>query len=194
MDPSFFQSTTFSNLVVPILIFFGRITDVTIGTLRIIYVARGLRLLSAVAGFIEVLIWLLVIRQIMANLDHWPNYITYAAGFAAGNYIGISIEHHIALGNILIRIITRREATELEGYLRDKGYSVTSVEALGEAGPVKVLFMVTRRKSLEGAVEIIKRFNPLAFYTVEDLRYVSQPLRSVFHQRKLLQYRKSGKK
>ena len=193
MEPSFFQSPLFGQVVIPLLIFLGRITDVTIGTLRIIYVARGLRFLSALAGFFEVLIWLLAIRQIMANLDHWPNYFTYAAGFAVGNYIGISIENRIAIGSILIRIITRKDATDLEEHLRDRGYALTSVDALGEAGPVKVLFLVVRRKTLETVVRIIKKFNPLAFYTVEDLRYVSQTVRPTLDRRHVFSLRRFGK-
>ncbi|MDF1535136.1 MAG: DUF2179 domain-containing protein [bacterium] len=162
-------------MVIPLLIFLARIADVTIGTLRIIFVTRGLRFLSAASGFFEVFIWLLAIRQIMVNLDHWLNFFAYAAGFAAGNYVGLSIERYIAIGHIIIRVITHRDATDLEEHLRDRGFPVTSVDAEGEAGQVKLLFTVARRSTLPEIIATIKRFNPLAFYTVEDLRYVSQP-------------------
>jgi len=195
MDSAFFQSPTFTLLIIPILIFLGRIVDVTVGTMRIIFVSRGLRFLSVAAGFVEILVWLLAIRQIMGNLNHWTYYVSYAAGFSTGNYIGITIERHLAIGHIIVRVITQRDATDLESHLRDHDYNLTSVDAEGEAGPVKILFMVIRRKMLPEVVWTIRKFNPLAFYTVEDLRYVSQTARSTMERRHLFSLRglKKGK-
>jgi uncharacterized protein YebE (UPF0316 family) len=195
MDAVFFQSTTFTLLVIPILIFLGRIVDVTVGTMRIIFVSRGLRFLSVAAGFVEIIVWLLAIRQIMGNLDHWVYYVSYAAGFSTGNFIGITIERHLAIGHIIVRVITQRDATELESHLRYHDYNLTSVDAEGESGPVKILFMVIRRKMLPEVVWTIKKFNPLAFYTVEDLRFVSQTARATVERRHIFSLRglKNGK-
>jgi len=192
MDPAFFQTPTFTLLVIPILIFLGRIVDVTVGTMRIIFVSRGLRFLSVAFGFIEILVWLMAIRQIMGNLNHWIYYISYAAGFSMGNFIGITIERHLAIGHIIVRVITRRDATDLENHLRNHDYMLTSVDAEGEAGPVKILFMVIRRKVLPDVVRIIRKFNPLAFYTVEDLRYVSQTARPTIERRHIFSLRGLG--
>ena len=189
MDPLFFQSEFFKLVVVPGLIFLGRITDVTVGTMRIIFISRGLRFLSVLTGFFEILIWLLAIRMIMANLNHWVYYFTYAGGFAAGNFIGITMERHLAIGHIVVRIITRRDATDLERHMRDHGYQLTTVDAEGEAGPVKILFLVIRRKTLPEVVRIINRFNPLAFYTVEDLRFVSQTVSQPMLRRNVFSFR-----
>jgi uncharacterized protein YebE (UPF0316 family) len=168
------RSEWFALFGVPLLIFFARIVDVTIGTMRIIFVARGLKLLAPVFGFFEVLIWLIAIGQVMANLTNWHNYIAYALGFAAGNYVGIYLESRIALGNQLIRIITRRDATALVAYLRSAGYTVTAVDAQGDTSAVKVIFTVISRRDLSKIVAAIKHFNPRAFYSVEDVRFVSQ--------------------
>lgn len=172
------DSELFSLVVLPLLIFFARILDVTFGTLRIIFVARGLRFLSAFVGFFEVLIWILAIGQVMQNLTNWVNYIAYSLGFSAGNWVGVSLEKKIAIGNLIIRVITRREADELVNFLRRSGYGVTSVDARGESGTVKLIFTIVRRKRLPEVLEIIQRFNPNAFYTIEDVRFVNETIPS----------------
>lgn len=193
MDPSFFQSPAFNLIVVPILIFLGRIADVTVGTMRIIFVSRGLRMLSVVAGFVEIMVWLLVLRQIMGNLDHWTYFVAYAAGFSAGNYIGITIERHLAIGHIIVRVITQKEAPGLERYLRNHDFMMTVLDARGDTGPVKVLFMVIKRKALGEVLRVIRKFHPLAYYTVEDLRYVSQRMPDPVSRRSLFFSRSVGK-
>lgn len=165
---------TFMYIILPILVFLARILDVTIGTLRIIFVSKGLKYFAALLGFFESLIWLVAVAQVMQNLNTWQTYIAFAFGFAAGNYVGVVLEERIALGNLLIRIITQKEANELVSFLRKAGYGVTSVDASGEFGPVKLIFTITKRKNLAKIISIIKQYNPNAFYTIEDMRYVNQ--------------------
>jgi uncharacterized protein YebE (UPF0316 family) len=174
MSAALFTDAEFFALVIlPALIFLARIVDVTFGTLRIIFVSRGLGALAALVGFFEVLIWILAIGQVMQNLQNWITYVAYALGFSAGNFVGILIERRIAIGNLIVRIITRREADELVNFLWTAGYGVTSIDAKGEKGPVKVIFTVVKRKKLPEVLAIIKRFNPNAFYTIEDVRFVT---------------------
>ncbi|MBE0597297.1 MAG: DUF2179 domain-containing protein [Desulfuromonadales bacterium] len=167
-------SDFFSLVVIPVLIFVSRIVDVTFGTLRIIFVARGLRSLAALVGFFEVLIWILAIGQVMQNLTNWVTYAAYAGGFSAGNFVGVSIERRIAIGSLIIRVITRRPADELVSFLHRSGYGVTSIDAQGETGPVKVIFTIVKRKKLPEVIALIHRFNPNAFYTIEDVRFVNE--------------------
>jgi len=84
--------------LLPVLIFFARVLDVSIGTMRIVFLSRGMRLMAPVFGFFEVLIWLIAISRIMGNLTSWVNYVAYASGFAAGNYVGMYLENRLAMG------------------------------------------------------------------------------------------------
>ena len=172
-EASFLDSQFFSLVLLPLLIFVARLTDVTIGTMRIIFVSRGMRVIAACAGFFEILIWLFAIGQIMSNLTSVVNYVAYAGGFAVGTFIGITIEQRIAMGYLVVRIITQREGNELEEQFRETDFIVTSVDAEGGRGPVKILYTVIRRKMLPDIVKTIRKYNPKAFYTVEDLRFVS---------------------
>ncbi|MDF1526064.1 MAG: DUF2179 domain-containing protein [bacterium] len=174
-DTAFLDSQLFSLAILPFLIFLARVSDVTIGTMRIIFVSRGFRFVAAAAGFFEILIWLFAIGQIMSNLGNWINYGAYASGYAVGNYIGITIERQLAMGYLVVRIITQKDGTALEENLRKANFVVTSVDAEGGRGPVKILFTILKRKALPAMVKLIKSTNPLAYYTVEDLRSVSSP-------------------
>lgn len=167
------ESLPYTVIVLPLLVFVARILDVTIGTLRIIFVSRGWKSWAGLLGFFESLIWLIAVAQVIHNLSSWQTYIAFALGFGAGNYIGVLIEEKIALGNLLVRVITRRPADELIGVLRGAGYGVTSVRAEGETGPVSLIFTIAKRRNLESILGMIKKHNPRAFYTVEDMRFVS---------------------
>jgi uncharacterized protein YebE (UPF0316 family) len=168
----FANSEVFSWIILPLLIFCARICDVTIGTIRIIFVARGRKVFASLLGFCEALIWLLAIGQIMKNLNNSACYIAYAGGFALGNYVGITLEEKLAMGIVVVRIITRQSGAGLISGLKEAGYGVTSVDAQGALGPVHIIYTVIRRSDLNAVVEIIERFNPKAFYSVEDLRSV----------------------
>lgn len=183
LDAPLTHSELFSLVVVPLLIFLARIVDVSMGTLRIIFVSRGMKYLSALIGFCEILIWLLAIGQVMQNLTNWVTYVAYALGFATGNFIGLLIEQKLAMGNLIVRVVTRRDATELVKFLRQSGYGVTSVDAQGETGPVKVIFTIVRRRKLPEVIATIKRFNPKAFYSIEDVRFVHETMPPVMPKR-----------
>jgi len=167
-------SEIFKWIILPLLILLARVLDVSMGTMRIFFISRELKYLAPIIGFFEVLIWLLSIRVIMQNLNNVACYIAYGTGFAMGTFIGLQIEKGLAIGSSIIRIITQKNATELIDYLRSKGYGATSIDAQGVKGKVHVIYLIIKRNDLENIAKIIKRFNPKAFYTVEDLRVVSK--------------------
>lgn len=168
------DSFVFAYIILPLLIIVARIIDVSIGTLRIIYVSKGMKYLAPILGFFEVLIWLLAIGQIMQNLDNWVCYIAYGVGFALGNYVGILLERRLKMGTYIIRIITQRDAGDLVDALHRENYGITRINAQGAKGPVEVLYMIIRRKNILHVERIIEQHNPKAFYTIEDVRFVSQ--------------------
>ena len=170
----FFDSAAYSLVILPVLIFITRIIDVSLGTLRIIFINRNLRYYAAVSGFFEVLVWLLVIRQVFQQLDNPVCFIAYAAGFAAGNFVGVFIENKISIGRVVIRIITHRDADELASFLRTSGYALTVVDGEGATGPVKIIFAIIERRDTDAIVKIVKSYNPNAFYSLEDVRFVSE--------------------
>jgi len=174
-------------ILIPILICLARVMDVTLGTLRIILISKGFKNIAPILGFFEILIWLLAIGQVMQNLTNVINYFAYAFGFALGNYIGVIIEQKIALGMVVVQIITQRDASDLIKFLKDNNFGVTVVEAEGSTGNVHLIFTVIKRASLKTVINSIKHFNPKAFYLVEDIRFVSEgvfPAKTIRRKRK----------
>ena len=198
MDISvFLDSNLFKWAILPLLIFCARIFDVSLGTLRIIFISRGMRVVAAFVGFVEILIWLLAIGQIMKNLTNVVCYIAYAGGFAMGTFVGIYVIEKLSLGVVLIRVITRKDASDLIAFLHSENYGVTSVDAQGTTGMVKVIYTVVKRQDPHPVIEIIKRFNPQAFYTIEDVKFVSEgifPLRQPWFKRNFLDLLRMNRK
>ena len=166
-------------VLLPLFIFVARIFDVSLGTLRIIFVTKGIRSVAPFVGFFEVLIWLLAISRIMQDLDNWISYVAYAGGFATGNFVGMYLEERLAIGHEMIRVITRKDATSLIEDLRNKGYGVTSVKAEGIVGEVAVIYIIARRSMIKEVLDEINIFNPRALYTVESIKYVNK---EIFHR------------
>jgi len=169
-----FNSDLFKWVILPLLIILSRIIDVTLGTIRIIYIARGMKYLAPLFGFFEILIWLVAIGQIMRNLTNPLYYIAYAVGFTLGNFVGILVEERLAIGNAVIRIITQKDSDSLIDRLRAEGYGVTVLNALGSTGMVKVIFTIVKRKDLDEVIAHVREFNPRAFFSVEDVRTASE--------------------
>jgi uncharacterized protein YebE (UPF0316 family) len=158
----------------PILVFIAETTVVTLSTVRTIFIARGKKLPAACLGFFEVSIWLFAISQIMSNLSRLDCYIAFASGFSLGNYLGVSIEQKLALGNVVVNITTRKDPSGLVDSLKSAQYGVTLLPAQGATGPVQVVHTVIKRKDLPHVVTLIKRFDAKAFYAVNDLQATAQ--------------------
>lgn len=159
---------------VPLFIFFARILDVSLGTIRIMFVSKGFRGKATMLGFVEVLIWIIIVAQIFQNLDNWMNYIAFAGGFAAGNFIGMYIEEKMKMGVQIFRIIVGENSEVLAEKLKESNFRVTSIDGEGKYGPVKVIFTVSKRKRWQELADIVNEHAPNAFYSVEDVKHVSQ--------------------
>jgi uncharacterized protein YebE (UPF0316 family) len=161
--------------ILPAMIFMARILDVSLGTIRIIFIGRNLRYIAPFIGFFEVMIWLLAVRQIMQG-DHLNVvcFMAYAAGFASGTFVGMYLENILSIGRVLIRVITKGDPVELENLLRSEGFGLTSVEAQGTTGPVTMVFSIVERHDATRIISLIEQFDPKAFFTIEDVRFVSE--------------------
>ncbi|MCF7812158.1 DUF5698 domain-containing protein [Candidatus Gracilibacteria bacterium] len=169
--------------VIPGLLFLSQVAIVTFSTLRIIFISRGKKLLSSCLGFFEVLIWLLAVSQIVQNLDNPLYYLVYGLGFAIGNSVGIWIEDKLAVGTLMIRLITKTPATKLTRILKKYKYRFTSVPAIGASGKrVNVLYIILKRKNTGFVVKHIRQLHAKSFFTIEDIRYVNEGMMPLVEQ------------
>lgn len=185
---SFIDSDFFSYVMLPLLIFLARICDVSIGTMRIIFVSKGKKNIAPILGFFEVLIWITAISKIMQNLDNYINYIAYAGGFATGNFIGMIIEERLAMGILMIRVFAHERGNELVMTLNNNGYGATTVEAHGAREKVHLIYTIVHRNELDDVVKVINKFNPKAFYTIEDVRSVNEGIFNLRKQDKIFNF------
>lgn len=163
----------YSYLLLPFLIFLARICDVSINTIRIIYVLGGRKATATVLGFFESFIWLLAISQIFEHLDNWICYVAYPGGFAVGILVGMIIEERIAYGKVIVRIITRKETIPLSTFLEGMEFRYTSLKATGRDGEENVVFTVLERERLDELLNFLRQSLPTAFYTIERVNRAS---------------------
>ncbi len=168
------DSSLYTWVIIPFLIFLARIFDVSLGTVRVIFISKGYRFFATLVGFFEITIWLLAIRQIMINLSNPVCFLAYAFGFSLGTWCGIYLADKLSLGWVMVRIVTQKQADELTRILNNENFGITVVDARGYQGPVSVLFTVVPRHELRHLINLVKMHNPNAFYTIEDVGSVSE--------------------
>jgi uncharacterized protein YebE (UPF0316 family) len=171
---TFLESPLWPLVGIPLLIFLARVIDVSLSTIRIVYVSRGVRLVAPIIGFIEILVWLTAITHVLQHLDHPINFLAYAGGFAVGTWVGLLIEDKLALGLVAVRIISKQDASELPGKLEKASFGVTSFAARGVSGRVRFLLTVIRRRELRRLLKLLAQEQPDAFISVSDVRMASQ--------------------
>ena len=164
----------FSWVVIPLFIFFARVCDVSLGTVRFIFIGKGYRKIAPLLGFAEVLIWVLAVREVLNNLRNITCFLAYGAGFATGNYVGMWLEEKLSIGMALVRVILKDDPVSLKEFMKQNEYGYTLVEGEGTMEKVKVLLSVVKRKDLTRLLTAISTYNPQAFYSVENIKAVNQ--------------------
>ncbi|NLA27505.1 MAG: DUF2179 domain-containing protein [Firmicutes bacterium] len=155
-----------------LLIFFCRVVDVSLGTVRIIYLTRGQSTLAAAIGFFEMIIYIVALGAVMGNLDHPLNIVIYALGFSVGSFVGSKIEEKIAVGFVNVQIITMQICNGIEEALREMGFGVTSVDGSGREGPHLILYVMMKRRDLPRFLMNVKELDQNAFISIMDTRKI----------------------
>jgi uncharacterized protein YebE (UPF0316 family) len=167
-------------LGVSALIIIARIADVSLGTLRTVSVIQGRRGVSWFLGFAELLIWVFAVSAVIHNLDQPIYAVSYAFGFATGNYVGLTFERWLAFGQQVVRVFTR-QGPKIAAQLRSEGFRVTSFPGEGRDGPVQMLFIEIPRKKTQDIILFSRQIDPKCFYIVDDIR-LAAPATAMLHQ------------
>ena len=152
----------------PILIFSLRIVDVSLDTMRVIFLVRGKRTMAAALGFGMALVWIIAVGNAMKHLDSVWHVLAYASGYAAGNAVGITIDRAVAFGLTQLRIVSKHGGVEIAEALRERGYGATEFSGFGRDGNVEIVESVVQRAHVDEALAIVEQYDPNAFVTVED--------------------------
>jgi len=157
---------------VALLIVMLRSIDVSLGTLRMIMITRGKRLLATLLGFVEATIWVVAVSQVLTNLDNIWNVLGYSSGYAVGTLLGMWLEDKLALGIVEVGVVSSEKGPEIVQGIRDAGYGATKLQAKGRSGPVSLIVVVVARKHLEKVIGLASAIDPVCLIAVEDQRRV----------------------
>jgi len=168
-------------VVVAGVIFLLRIVDVSLGTVRTISVVQGRVKLSVLLGFLEVLVWVTAVVGVLQRISESPVVMFgYALGFAAGNATGILLERQIALGDVIVRLITSPDHPDFGELFRNRSGRVTTFTGRQNGETVEMYFTTCRRRDVRALIEAARRIDPEVFYSVDPIRESSieltQPL------------------
>lgn len=160
--------------LIPLLIFCGRIVDVSLGTVRMITVISGHRYVSALLGFVEVLVWVLAAGSAVGRLDEPLAVLGFAGGFAVGTLVGMTIEQRMAIGYRIVRVINPDPARDLSGTLGAHGFRATKFSGEEDGKPVEVVFIPVRRRRVPELLGHVSAACPDSFASVERAEKISE--------------------
>jgi uncharacterized protein YebE (UPF0316 family) len=156
--------------LLPLVIFALRVCDMSLDTLRVLFVIRGRRPITWILGFFQSAIWVIAITSVLANVNNIWNLIGYAAGFATGNVVGMMIEEWLAIGHAHMRIISSSRGSAIAESIRQDGYAATELSGRGKDGMVAVINCSVRRRDIDRVRKQAIAIDPTAFLTVEEVR------------------------
>lgn len=162
-----------SGPILYLVIFFAKITEVTIMTLRVVYVNKGEKLIGSILAFFEVLIWIIVVSSVLNNITEDPlKIVIYCTAFAIGNYLGVIIENKLAVGlSSLQAIVPTESGVKIASILRDSNFGVTVIDGKGiENTKRDIIIVMLKRKRINEAISIIHKELPTALITVNDVK------------------------
>lgn len=151
-------------------IFFARILDVSLGTIKTFYIVREKRLTASIIAFFEVLIWFLVAREALnTDINSIIIPIVYSLGFASGTYIGILLSSKIIHGNLTVNVISNKIKKKEINELKSKGFGLTSIKVNGNKS---YLIIEITKKDLEKLKSIITKLDENAFIIVNESKFI----------------------
>ncbi|MCL2502289.1 MAG: DUF5698 domain-containing protein [Bacteroidales bacterium] len=168
----------------PLLIFLARVFDVTLGTLRIIFISKGKKNVAPFVAFFEVLIWIIVISELLSHANNLFSYVCYAGGYATGSYVGLYVEERIAMGIQLVQVYTKKNGEELVQRLNKSNFGATIIRGEGANGPVGIVQTIVNRKNMAEVESIINLFDPDVFYVLTDTKTVQRGIFPVIGPRR----------
>lgn len=154
----------------PFVIFGLRVTDMSLDTLRVLFVIRGQKPLAWMLGFFQSSLWVVAITSVLSNLNNLWNIVGYAGGYATGTVVGMLIEERLAIGHSHVQIISSSRGAAISDALRQSGYAATELPARGKDGTVSVISSTMRRREVPSVRKQVNGIDPEAFITVEDIR------------------------
>lgn len=154
--------------VVALVIFSLRIVDVSLGTIRTIFVVQGKLVVSVLIGFVEVLVWVTAVSHVIANIRESPLLaVAFAGGFATGNAVGILLERRLAIGSCVLRIISNGQGENVAAALRTAGRDVTTFDGWDSDRRRKLIYTTCPRREATQLVNLAKAIDPRVFYMVD---------------------------
>lgn len=158
-----------ANLL-PLVIFVIRVGDMSLDTLRVLFVVRGRRLPVWVVGFLQSALWVVAVSSVLSQLDNPLNLLGYAAGFATGSVVGLALEERLAIGHNHLRVISSQRGSAIAEAVRAAGYAVTELAGRGKDGTVSILTTSVRRRDIENVRQAVLAADPEAFLTLTEVR------------------------
>jgi uncharacterized protein YebE (UPF0316 family) len=157
-----------SIIGIGLLIMLARMTDVSIGTMRVISVVDGRMKMAFWLGFLEVIVWISVISVTLKYIEEEPLLaLFFALGFSIGNVLGILLERKIPLGNLTLRVVGGEDVRTIASQIREIGLHATVLKGEGREGECLMMFTFMPKKYLKQVMKILEPMRDRIFYTLD---------------------------
>lgn len=166
-------------IIAGLFIFLMRVVDMSLDTLRLLFVMRGRKLIAGLIGAIQAAVFILAVSQVLSGPLNFWTVLGYSAGFGCGVVLGIVFEERLAIGYAMFRIYSPARGAAIAAALRAAGHAATEFSAQGKDGMVTVVNTAVPRKAVAAVSAIIRQADEHAFVTMDEVRPLT---RGHFHR------------
>lgn len=158
----------FEAIGLALVILVLRTIDVSLATLKTIFIVEGRNVLAPSLGFVEATIYVIAATIVFQDLGNPFKIVGFGLGFSLGTANGMYWAQRLGLGSITLRLFKSGDANALVDSLREAGYRLTSIQGMGRDGPVSLVTMNLRKRHVPQALEIVRPWLNNCFVTVGD--------------------------
>lgn len=160
------------TILIALGIFLLRTINQALDTIRFLMTIRGRKGVAWILGFLETTIFVITLGAVISSLTNVLYIIAYSGGFATGNTVGIILEERLAIGHVLMRVISPKRGSAIAEKLRKEGFGVTEIPARGKEGMVTLLNLSVRRKQMKRVNELVAKIDKAAVISSEEMRHI----------------------
>jgi len=160
-------------IITAFLIFFLRVLNNAVGTLRLIAIQENSRVLGFLLASVESLLFAFTAGLVITDLQNVPNLAAYVLGFSVGGYVGLAIEQrYLNVYHIVDIVAAEATAHAIAELLRENGHGVTEMHGEGARGHVTQLRVVAHHTDVRAVLELARSVQENLFITVEESRLI----------------------
>lgn len=156
-------------LILCFKIFLSRILDVSLSSVRTMFVVKCNKIMASLIAFVEIFIWFYAAKEaLVSNSTSLCIIVSYALGYATGTFIGTLINEKFISGIYSLKVSLKGVNEKMLKKLNSICLDVVSLKGEGK----NILFLEVDKKKYKELVNNIYMIDKYASIVINDAKFI----------------------